>query len=62
MSLQGYPERGGRPGAVHCGRALKAFAAQLRDTVMLPECGHWTQQERATEVNAAMIGFLKILA
>jgi pimeloyl-ACP methyl ester carboxylesterase len=28
-------------------------------TVMLPGCGHWTQQERATEVNAAMLDFLR---
>ena len=28
---------------------------------MLEGCGHWTQQERAAEVNAAMIGFLKEL-
>jgi pimeloyl-ACP methyl ester carboxylesterase len=27
--------------------------------VMLPGCGHWTQQERAAEVNAAMLEFLK---
>ncbi len=26
---------------------------------MLPGCGHWTQQERADEVNAAMIDFLR---
>ena len=25
---------------------------------ILPGCGHWTQQERAAEVNAAMIDFL----
>jgi pimeloyl-ACP methyl ester carboxylesterase len=34
---------------------------QLRKKIMLPGCGHWTQQERATEVNAAMIEFLKSL-
>jgi pimeloyl-ACP methyl ester carboxylesterase len=26
---------------------------------MLPGCGHWTQQERASEVNAAFIDFLR---
>jgi pimeloyl-ACP methyl ester carboxylesterase len=31
---------------------------QLRSKIMLPGCGHWTQQERASEVNAAMIDFL----
>jgi pimeloyl-ACP methyl ester carboxylesterase len=29
--------------------------------IMLPGCGHWTQQERASEVNAAMIDFLRQL-
>ena len=27
--------------------------------VALPGCGHWVQQERATEVNEAMIAFLQ---
>jgi pimeloyl-ACP methyl ester carboxylesterase len=27
--------------------------------IMLPGCGHWTQQERVAEVNAAMIEFLR---
>ena len=31
---------------------------QLRGTIILPGCGHWTQQERAPEVNAAIIDFL----
>jgi pimeloyl-ACP methyl ester carboxylesterase len=34
---------------------------QLRSKIMLPGCGHWTQQERASEVNAAMIDFLRQL-
>jgi pimeloyl-ACP methyl ester carboxylesterase len=37
---------------------LSAFVPQLRGTIMLSGCGHWTQQERVQEVNAAMIGFL----
>ena len=41
--------------------ALKQFVPQLRDTIMLQECGHWTQQERPAEVNAAMVAFLKSL-
>jgi pimeloyl-ACP methyl ester carboxylesterase len=40
---------------------LKQFVPQLRRTVMLPGCGHWTQQERPDEVNAAMIEFLRDL-
>jgi pimeloyl-ACP methyl ester carboxylesterase len=37
---------------------LSKFVPDLRRTIMLPGCGHWTQQERPTEVNAAMIEFL----
>jgi pimeloyl-ACP methyl ester carboxylesterase len=40
---------------------LAHFVPQLRRTVILPGCGHWTQQERAREVNEAMIGFLQNL-
>ena len=40
---------------------LSKFVPQLRHTVILPGCGHWTQQERAAEVNAAMLEFLKAL-
>jgi pimeloyl-ACP methyl ester carboxylesterase len=39
--------------------ALKQFVPNLRESIILPGCGHWTQQERATEVNAAMLKFLK---
>ncbi len=38
---------------------LSKFVPNLRRTIMLPGCGHWTQQERALEVNAAMLEFLK---
>ncbi|KOG37000.1 alpha/beta fold hydrolase [Streptomyces resistomycificus] len=30
----------------------------VRDPIELPGCGHWTQQERPDEVNAALIDFL----
>ena len=40
---------------------LSMFVPSLRKTIMLPGCGHWTQQERAPEVNAAMIDFLRSL-
>jgi pimeloyl-ACP methyl ester carboxylesterase len=39
--------------------ALKSFVPDLRDTIVLPGCGHWTQQERPAEVNAAMLRFLR---
>jgi pimeloyl-ACP methyl ester carboxylesterase len=35
-----------------------AFVPKLRPVVKLRDCGHWTQQERASEVNTAMIDFL----
>jgi len=31
---------------------------QLHGPVVLPGCGHWTQQERPAEVNAALLDFL----
>jgi pimeloyl-ACP methyl ester carboxylesterase len=34
---------------------------KLRPAMMLAGCGHWTQQERAPEVSAAMIDFLRQL-
>jgi pimeloyl-ACP methyl ester carboxylesterase len=38
---------------------LQRYIPQLRGTIMLPGCGHWTQQERAGEVNKALIEFLR---
>jgi pimeloyl-ACP methyl ester carboxylesterase len=38
-----------------------ALVPKLRPPTMLPGCGHWTQQERAPEVSAAMIDFLRSL-
>lgn len=35
-----------------------AMVPRLRPAVMLPGCGHWTQQERAADVSAAMTDFL----
>jgi pimeloyl-ACP methyl ester carboxylesterase len=40
---------------------LKDIIPELRKTIMLPGCGHWTQQERPHEVSAAMLEFLKTL-
>ena len=40
---------------------LSKYVPQLRDTIILPGCGHWTQQERPGEVNAAIIDFLRRL-
>jgi pimeloyl-ACP methyl ester carboxylesterase len=38
---------------------LARYIPQLRGTIMLPGCGHWTQQERSDQVNKAMIDFLR---
>ena len=40
---------------------LQSFVPRLRGTIMLPGCGHWTQQERAREVSDAMVDFLRSL-
>jgi pimeloyl-ACP methyl ester carboxylesterase len=40
---------------------LATLVPQLRRTIMLPGCGHWTQQERAQDVNAAILEFLASL-
>jgi pimeloyl-ACP methyl ester carboxylesterase len=34
---------------------------KVRPTITLPGCGHWTEQERAPDVSAAMIDFLRHL-
>jgi len=41
---------------------LKQFVPALREIQRVPGCGHWTQQERPNEVNAAIIDFLRSLA
>ncbi len=46
------------PGARERIASMSEFVPDLRGTVWLPGCGHWTQQERPREVNDAMIGFL----
>jgi pimeloyl-ACP methyl ester carboxylesterase len=41
--------------------AIEAMAQTvpgLRRKLVLPRCGHWTQQERPAEVNEALLGFL----
>jgi pimeloyl-ACP methyl ester carboxylesterase len=46
------------PGALD---RLKDNVPNLQAKILIPGCGHWTQQERPNEVNAAMVGFLKSL-
>jgi pimeloyl-ACP methyl ester carboxylesterase len=40
---------------------LKSLVPGLRNIQMLPGCGHWTQQERPSEVNAALVEFIRAL-
>ena len=41
---------------------LKDWLTDLRSQIVLPGAGHWLQQERPDEVNAALIGFLRDIA
>jgi pimeloyl-ACP methyl ester carboxylesterase len=47
------------PGAKEMLAGLPTVVPRLAETIMLPGCGHWTQQERPDAVNAAMIRFLR---
>jgi len=49
------------PGAREGLGKLASVAPQLREPLLLPGCGHWTQQERPGEVSAAMIDFIREL-
>ncbi|MEU5882230.1 alpha/beta hydrolase [Spirillospora sp. NPDC047279] len=49
------------PGASEAITRMRDFVPGLRETIMLPGCGHWTQQERAKEVNEALIAFFRSL-
>ena len=40
---------------------MRQVAVNLRDLVILPGIGHWTQQEAPAEVNAALLAFLESL-
>ena len=41
--------------------SMQRFVPNLKARVLLPNSGHWIQQERAAEVGAAMIEFLQSL-
>jgi pimeloyl-ACP methyl ester carboxylesterase len=40
---------------------LSRFVPNLQGTLLLPGCGHWTQQEEAHEVNQAVVDFARRL-
>jgi pimeloyl-ACP methyl ester carboxylesterase len=41
---------------------MKDDVPGLQQSITLPGCGHWTQQERPGEVNDALLDFLGGLA
>ena len=45
----------------HALKALPQTVPGLRRTVMVEGAGHWIQQERPDEVNAALVEFLNAL-
>jgi pimeloyl-ACP methyl ester carboxylesterase len=49
------------PGMDKAIASLATIVPRLHKSVMLSGCGHWTQQERPDEINAAMLDFLKAL-
>jgi|SRR5579859_2104967 len=40
---------------------LAHFVPRLERTIVLPGCGHWTQQERPEETSSAVVDFLRAL-
>lgn len=49
------------PGMREIIAAMPGLVPQLRPVVEVPEAGHWLQQERPAEVNAALVAFLQSL-
>jgi len=49
------------PGTDQVLAGMKSLVPGLRGIKMLPGCGHWTQQERPSEVSAALIDFIRAL-
>ncbi len=41
---------------------MSAWVPNLQETVLIHDCGHWTQQERPAELNRALIRFLRGVA
>ena len=49
------------PGSQTALDGMATLVPNLRKTLILEGCGHWTQQERPAEVNTAMLEFLRSL-
>ncbi len=41
--------------------SMKPLVPDLRRLLLIPGAGHWTQQEKPAEVNAALVSFLRSL-
>ncbi|QCI63207.1 alpha/beta fold hydrolase [Phreatobacter stygius] len=50
------------PGMREIISAMPRLVPRLTETIVLPGCGHWIQQERPDAVNTALVGFLRGLA
>jgi pimeloyl-ACP methyl ester carboxylesterase len=46
------------PGMAKSVANLSDCLPKLAETIVLPGCGHWTQQQRAEEVTGALVRFL----
>ena len=60
-AVLGAPDRDVVIGAGQTLPRMREVAPGLRDAVVHPGCGHWTQQERPDEVSEAMISFIREL-
>ena len=49
------------PRAKEATASLSRIVPNLTKTIIFEGCGHWTQQERPSEVNAAIIDFIRSL-
>jgi RNA polymerase sigma-70 factor (ECF subfamily) len=60
--LDERPGRGRRDPAEQFGKLepMEAAVPNLRRIVLLPNCGHWTQQERPRDVNGELLDVLRM--
>jgi pimeloyl-ACP methyl ester carboxylesterase len=59
MDQTGDMDRTG--GLDHIRANMAKFVPENRGIVVLPQCGHWAQQEKVVEFNSAMLDFLRRL-
>jgi pimeloyl-ACP methyl ester carboxylesterase len=49
------------PGMQQIIDAMPELVPKLRESIVVPDCGHWIQQERSEAINEALLSFLKSL-